>query len=397
MVNIEPLNHQTKEYRFMGASQSRPATTPINGEATRIECADDAQAVEDDSNANPSANTGSAVGAAPSSQAPSFFAKLTSLFRHPASVPPPGERTSEGSFGGMPSEIAYLIAEKDNRIPNLMMQVSKGTRALFRDAGKDDIQIAYLRKLLRKENPEIPEALRQYFYSDSSVDDAAAASTANDTFSFTPAVKETLTNTKALFTAYQAYFEHYLAMYMPYEDSGYKTWPTESMDELGRLFASLKEIEAALPVKLIQGTGLGVLQATAQYLNSFASMANNNNKFNWDELDRLAVQGLGGAQKAAGDSIVDLYFCGDSMSDPSSRDSYGWAEDLNSKLGSNYFLLIFNGTAIAERGLRGLLRWRAPSIDRNSLSLIEVLTASLDYSLRREVSADESDPAPKSP
>jgi hypothetical protein len=244
---------------------------------------------------------------------------------------------------------------------------------------------SHLREVLRNEKPLYPLPGN---------DDASAAATQCN--ELTPSQESDLKHVLALFTAYQAYFEHYLAMYMPYEDSGYKTWPTESMDECERLFTSLNEKEAALPVKLIQGTGLGVLQATAQYLNSFASMANNN-KFNWDELDKLAVQDLGGAQKAAGDSIVDLYFRGDSMTEESQRSSTSWAANLVSKLGSKWWLLIYNGRP------RGSGRGAARADDgrlvaRNSLSLIKVLTAKLDLSLRHEAArADENDQALPSP
>jgi len=282
-----------------------------------------------------------------------------------------------------------------------MMSVSKGTRPLFKEARKDDIQIAYLRKLLRKENSEIPEALRQYFYSasDAGVSASSAANT-HHVLALTPNTKKTLSNVKALLSAYNAYFEHFLAMYKQYEDGGNDTWPTEGMEELGCRFAGVKEKEAALPIKLIQGTGLGVLQATAKYVNRFASMANDNN-FDGDTLDRLAVQGLGGAQKAAGDSIVDLYFRGDSMTEGSRRSSTSWSGDLNPKLGSKWWLLIYNGEAHRPSARRrpGCRAPHAPCMSsRNSLSLIKVLTAKLDLSLRHEAArADENDQALPSP
>lgn len=343
-----------------------------------------------------SAGIGSIVSSFFSRNTTTILVRVKNKIRHPASVPPKDvDPTPEGSFAGMPSEIATLIAGylKPQEVGRVL-ETSTELKKMFTPARKYDVFIEYLRKPLRNKNPETPDELKKYCDSDSELINIG---------NLPPAFREVVENIQKLFLAYQAYFEHFLAMHQQYEDGSYATWPTEGMEELGCLFAGVKEKEAALPIKLIQGTGLGVIQATAKYVNRFASMVNEN-KFNWDELDRLTVQGLGGAQKAAGDSIVDLYFRGDSMTEVSIRSLTSWAGDLNPKLGSKWWLLIYNGrpTARARRSL-GAASWvrgaqRGWPAARNSLSLIKVLTAKLDLSLRREAAcADENDQALPSP
>lgn len=211
---------------------------------------------------------------------------------------------------------------------------------------------------------------------------------------------DVLCNTDVL-AAYQAYVEHFIVMDRRCRETNFQKWPTDDMQELTALLARLKELKTALPRMLIKEPNAPrVLQKAAKLLNAYASIADiaNNNNFDWNKLDRLAVEGLGGAQHDAGEHVQDLYFCGDSMNDECSKASYFWADDLNSKLGREIYLVIYAGRSswsrqaeVADPNIGAYSGLTA--VAYNSISLIEVLMRRLDPSLRDEVKADENVPA----
>jgi hypothetical protein len=255
-------------------------------------------------------------------------------------MPNPDTNKGKGTLGALPLDILNNLPLSAKDLRQLASTSHFYRRELEPAFKAKDTFINHLRAVLRYEKPLYPLPGN---------DDAAAA--AAQSAHLTPSQESDLKHVLALFSAYQDYFNHYLAMHRKYRGGNCDTWPTEDMEELGSLFVSIKEAEKALPEKLIQGTGLGVLKAASRYLNAFANM-NNKNNMKWDELKDLAVNGLGGAQKAAGENIYDLYFCGDSMSGSSSRSTTDWAVDLDSRLGSDYFLYIFNGRAVGGHGVR---------------------------------------------
>lgn len=253
--------------------------------------------------------------------------------------------------------------------------------------GEKDAFINHLYAALRNEKPPL------YPLPGSASASAPEAAKSNHLTSFEQTDLQSVID---LFEGYQAYFEHYIAMHVKYDDTtAYDPWPTEDMDELNRLFASLQGLEAALSVELIEGTGLGVLEAATRYSNSFASMANDDNNFNFDKLNE-AGGSLGAAQLATDEDFYASYFCGNSMTEVSRRDSCPQAEDLSSKLGSGSFLVIDRHgdprvsktsfpTSCAARA------WQAKAIGANALSVIKMLKGNLDHSLRHEEArADEN-------
>jgi len=305
---------------------------------------------------------------------------------------------SEDFFSLIPTdmlrhEIGKYLGKKEVLTMSL---VSKNHFSLFKEPREKAIelaQLAYLRRhLLRLENNKATQGPNGCLKLES---------TDQQSSRFCPTVHKQVRNILDLNVAYENYFKAYLAMYQQYENSGgycYEIWPSDSMEEFNVLFKTVQEKETALPKQLIQGTALGILQATAEYLNTYSNMKNNN-ELNGDTLDDLAVKGIGGAQLAAGEDIYDLYFRGEAMDGESNRGNKKWADGLKTQLGTLYFLFIWNGKVV-EAGFtdldRGVLRRRGACCcaSPDSLSLIKVLTPGLNHSLKHEVGAEETNQAP---
>lgn len=196
-----------------------------------------------------------------------------------------------------------------------------------------------------------------------------------------------------LLDAYEGYFSVFKTMRQRYADNGHENWSNNR--ELDEKRKHVKTAEQDLPSGLIQGTAVGILQATVSYLQAFAEMAATGG-FNYPRLDRLGVKGVGGAQRDAGPAIWDCYFRGESMKGTSDRTDYSWAANLGRSLGRDFFL------CSRERGRRAGFRpkrfyggwlgaWNL-TLASNSISLIKVMTERLG-SLSAELRDGETLPS----
>lgn len=288
---------------------------------------------------------------------------------HPASIPPAGDATRAGSFGELfPVDILQRLPLSSWEILPLSGTSSFFKRNLQDQRAATRAHLEYLRKQLRLEDATLNAAPLPEMQ------------------------KADVQRIKTLLEAYKGYFFVFEKAArekdtMAQQNNNYSTygnWPDNK--ELNEKRAEVEIAEGALPSRLIHGTAVGILQATAKLLQTYAEMVATRS-FDSDKLDDLAVKGIGSAQRDAGEKVWDCYFRGKSMKGASNQHLATWAWKLGESLGSKNFLGGLCAVSLGAGNVVAELEKSACS----SLSLINIISERLD-ALGLEFTSGEKPP-----